>query len=152
MVQATRRAGSANAGGKQQWRSRSHGSRQCGVLSASQRADCSSSTIAQGASTGHRPGTGLKSGRVQEGSLAEGYSPACPPRPACPAVDDIDKAIAKLEERVNHSTLTLNEEKRILDDIKKLKQSRATVGQISEKAAQLAQVLLGGVSGRWCGF
>lgn len=56
------------------------------------------------------------------------------------AVEQIDEAIARLEERVNHSTLSLNEEKRILEDIKKLKQSRASVGQYSDKLSQLAQV------------
>lgn len=54
-------------------------------------------------------------------------------------VEAIDERIAELEERVNHSSLSLNEEKRILEDIKKLKQSRATVGQYSDKLAQLAQ-------------
>ncbi len=56
------------------------------------------------------------------------------------AVEQIDEQIARLEERVNHSSLTLNEEKRCLEDIKKLKQSRSTVGQYSDKLAQLAQV------------
>ncbi len=55
-------------------------------------------------------------------------------------MEAIDERIAELEERVNHSSLSLNEEKRILEDIKKLKQSRATVGQYSDKLAQLAQV------------
>lgn len=54
-------------------------------------------------------------------------------------VEAIDEQIAKLEHRVQHSTLSLNEEKAILDDIRKLKNSRTEVGKFSEKLETLAQ-------------
>lgn len=54
-------------------------------------------------------------------------------------VEQIDEAIEKLENRVQHSSLSLNEEKKILDDIRKLKASRSAVGQYTEKLDTLAQ-------------
>ncbi|KAG7667236.1 hypothetical protein NADE_002968 [Nannochloris sp. 'desiccata'] len=54
-------------------------------------------------------------------------------------VEQIDEAIQKYEERVQHSSLSLNEEKKILDDIRKLKASRAAVGEYSSKLESLAQ-------------
>jgi uncharacterized coiled-coil DUF342 family protein len=54
-------------------------------------------------------------------------------------VDQIDEAIQKYEERVQHSSLSLNEEKKILDDIRKLKASRAAVGDYSSKLESLTQ-------------
>jgi uncharacterized coiled-coil DUF342 family protein len=54
-------------------------------------------------------------------------------------VEQIDEAIQKYEERVQHSSLSLNEEKKILDDIRKLKTSRAAVGDYSNKLESLAQ-------------
>ena len=46
-------------------------------------------------------------------------------------VEQIDEAIAQLEHRVQHSSLTLNEEKKVLEDIRALTKSRAAVGQYS---------------------
>jgi uncharacterized coiled-coil DUF342 family protein len=54
-------------------------------------------------------------------------------------VEAIDEAIEKLEERMQHSSLSLTEEKKVLEDIRKLKASRAAVGQYSEKLEALAQ-------------
>ena len=54
-------------------------------------------------------------------------------------VEQIDEAIQRYEERVQHSSLSLNEEKKILDDIRKLKTSRAAVGDYSTKLESLAQ-------------
>lgn len=54
-------------------------------------------------------------------------------------VEQIDEAIEKLENRVQHSSLSLNEEKKILDDIRKLKASRSAVGEYTEKLETLAQ-------------
>jgi len=54
-------------------------------------------------------------------------------------VEAIDDAIEKLEHRVQHSSLSLNEEKKVLDDIRKLKASRAAVGEYREKLEALAQ-------------
>ncbi len=53
-------------------------------------------------------------------------------------VEQIDEAIQKYEDRVQHSSLSLNEEKKILDDIRKLKTSRAAVGEYSSKLDSLA--------------
>lgn len=51
-----------------------------------------------------------------------------PTRPAAPrrlaAVEDIDAHIQELEHRISHDTLTLNEEKKVLEQIKALKKSR----------------------------
>jgi len=54
-------------------------------------------------------------------------------------VEQIDEAIQKYEDRVQHSSLSLSEEKKILDDIRKLKASRAAVGDYSSKLESLAQ-------------
>ena len=54
-------------------------------------------------------------------------------------VEQIDEAIEGLESRIQHSSLSLNEEKKVLDDIRKLKASRAAVGEYSEKLETLAQ-------------
>lgn len=54
-------------------------------------------------------------------------------------IEQIDEAIEKLEEILQHSSLSLNEEKKTLEDIRKLKASRATVGVYSEKLESLAQ-------------
>lgn len=54
-------------------------------------------------------------------------------------IEQIDEAIEKLEEELQHSSLSLNEEKKTLEDIRKLKASRATVGVYSEKLQSLAQ-------------
>lgn len=55
------------------------------------------------------------------------------------SVEQIDEAIAQLEHRVQHSSLTLNEEKRVLEDIRALTKSRAAVGVYSGKLEALAQ-------------
>ena len=54
-------------------------------------------------------------------------------------IEQIDEAIEKLEKELQHSSLSLNEEKKTLEDIRKLKASRATVGVYSEKLQSLAQ-------------
>ena len=54
-------------------------------------------------------------------------------------VEQIDDAIENLESRVQHSSLSLNEEKKILDDIRKLKASRSAVGEYTGKLDSLAQ-------------
>jgi uncharacterized coiled-coil DUF342 family protein len=54
-------------------------------------------------------------------------------------VEQIDEAIAGLEHRVQHSSLSLNEEKKVLEDIRALTKSRAAVGQYSGKLDALAQ-------------
>ncbi len=41
-----------------------------------------------------------------------------------PAVEDIDAQIAELEHRINRASLSLNEEKKVLEQIKVLKKSR----------------------------
>ena len=61
---------------------------------------------------------------------------ACPPthsllacRLVClpAAVGDIDAHIAELEHRINHESLSLNEEKKVLEQVKALKKSRRCV-------------------------
>lgn len=52
-------------------------------------------------------------------------------------VDAIDEAIGKLEYKMTHYSLSLVEEKKALEDIKKLKASRATVDTYSQKLEQL---------------
>lgn len=66
-------------------------------------------------------------------------------------VEAIDEAIAAAEYRMEHHSLSLGEEKKVLEDIKKLRGSRAMVAQYSEKLEQLGQVGggRGGVSVRW---
>lgn len=54
-------------------------------------------------------------------------------------VDAIDDAIAKLEYRLEHNSLSLNEEKKVLEDIKKLRQSRGSIGTYTQKLDQLEQ-------------
>jgi uncharacterized coiled-coil DUF342 family protein len=54
------------------------------------------------------------------------------------SVEQIDEAIVRLEERMSHTSLTLSEEKRVLEDIKALKKSRTAVSQYSDKLEQLA--------------
>jgi hypothetical protein len=55
-------------------------------------------------------------------------------------VEAIDEAIAAAEYRMEHHSLSLGEEKRVLEDIKKLRGSRTLVAQYSEKLEQLGQV------------
>lgn len=52
-------------------------------------------------------------------------------------VDKINEQIANLENRVAHTTMTLQEEKRVLEDIKKLKQQRDTVGTYNARLEKL---------------
>ena len=54
-------------------------------------------------------------------------------------VAEIDNAIDALESQIQHSSLSLNEEKQTLDEIRKLKSSRGLVAQYSEKQDALAQ-------------
>ena len=42
-------------------------------------------------------------------------------------VDRIDEQMARLEERLQHTSVPLAEEKRVLEDIKKLRQSRVCI-------------------------
>lgn len=54
-------------------------------------------------------------------------------------VEDIEKEIDKLEDEIQHSTLSLTEEKKLLEEIRKLKSSRSLVGQYNEKLNSLSQ-------------
>lgn len=58
-----------------------------------------------------------------------------PPPPH--TVEDIDTHIAELEHRISHDSLSLNEEKRVLEQIKALRKSRATIGELTSKVSQL---------------
>ena len=68
---------------------------------------------------------------VQSVALAQHRRLTCRPRsrlsspPAPCAVEDIDGTIAELEQRINHDSMSLNEEKRVMEQIKALKKSRA---------------------------
>ncbi len=53
----------------------------------------------------------------------ERVPPACLLLPRV-AVEDIDAHIAELEHRISHDSLSLNEEKKVLEQIKALKKSR----------------------------
>jgi uncharacterized coiled-coil DUF342 family protein len=52
-------------------------------------------------------------------------------------VEDIDVHVAELEHRISHDSLSLNEEKKVLEQIKALRKSRATIGELTSKVSQL---------------
>lgn len=52
--------------------------------------------------------------------------------------DEIDSEIEKLEDAIQHSSLSLTEEKRVVDDIRQLKNSKAVVSEFSAKMDQLS--------------
>lgn len=52
-------------------------------------------------------------------------------------VEQIDAQIANLETRMAHTTMTLQEEKRTLEEIKKLKSSRELVGSYNARLEKL---------------
>ncbi|KAL4430001.1 hypothetical protein ABPG77_004371 [Micractinium sp. CCAP 211/92] len=54
-------------------------------------------------------------------------------------VEEIDQHIAELEHRISHDSLSLNEEKKVLEQIKALKKSRGTIGELTSKVSQLEQ-------------
>lgn len=53
------------------------------------------------------------------------------------SVEQIDARIAELEAEIQHSSLTLNEEKNRLEQIKQLKKTKGSVGQLASQVAQL---------------
>jgi uncharacterized coiled-coil DUF342 family protein len=56
---------------------------------------------------------------------------------AFPTVEKIDEQIKSLENRVAHTTMSLPEEKKILEDMKKLRQSRELVGSYHARLEKL---------------
>jgi uncharacterized coiled-coil DUF342 family protein len=52
--------------------------------------------------------------------------------------EEIDEEISKLEDEIQHSSLSLNEEKRVVDDIRQLKNSKSIVSEFSAKMEQLS--------------
>eukprot|EP00887_Chlorella_sp_A99_P001217 scaffold14.g1217.t1 len=53
------------------------------------------------------------------------------------SVEQIDARIAELEGEIAHSSLSLNEEKNLLEQIKQLKKTRGSVGQLAAQMSQL---------------
>jgi uncharacterized coiled-coil DUF342 family protein len=60
------------------------------------------------------------------------------------SVEDINAEVSRLERLIEHTTMPLNEEKRVLTQIKELGRSRAEVTATADKSAKLA----GGEDGR----
>lgn len=54
-------------------------------------------------------------------------------------VGKIDEQIAKLEDKLQHTSLSLAEEKKTVEDVKKLRESRSVVQQYSERHDQMLQ-------------
>ncbi|KAK9806457.1 hypothetical protein WJX73_009668 [Symbiochloris irregularis] len=52
-------------------------------------------------------------------------------------VDQVDDAISRLENRMAHTSMSLQEEKKAMEDIKRLKASRATVAQHNQRMETL---------------
>lgn len=53
------------------------------------------------------------------------------------SLEGIDAAIKALESRQSHDSLSLSEEKRVIEEIARLKKSRASIGQLAEASQKL---------------
>jgi uncharacterized coiled-coil DUF342 family protein len=53
--------------------------------------------------------------------------------------EEIEKEIIRLEDEIQHNSLSLIEEKKVLEDIRKLKNSKATVSEYSDKMQALSE-------------
>lgn len=52
--------------------------------------------------------------------------------------EDIDEKVKKLQHKLEHTSLTLNEERQILNQLKELERSRATVSQYHEQMEKMS--------------
>ena len=63
-------------------------------------------------------GVDLRAGAAgQPAHPAAAAAAAAWPLPLCRAVEDIDQHIAELEHRISHDSLSLNEEKRVMEQV-----------------------------------
>ena len=56
-------------------------------------------------------------GSLPTPAAAAAAAAAAWPLPLCRAVEDIDQHIAELEHRISHDSLSLNEEKRVMEQV-----------------------------------